>query len=251
MSSAIQFQLGKQAMLSGKKLILRPLWALSMGGVPEALLYEQLLFRSGAYQTTAVEPHVVRFSYSRLREQLPFYSRRWLVEVVKKLEAIGAISVTRGSRVNEYQINLKYLKDLAHDSSSATEGKFASLLVFPDLAVKVGVMEAVALQQIHIRHHEYDGSVWVIRSMEQWRNSVFMFLGEATVKRLFGRLRQLDLIYVGSYTVETGVVNKYRVNYIKVAQLLGVPLPMVDQPKKGHHSDGWLNPLYPVINVSK
>lgn len=238
MSKALEIQVHRQAMLNGPVLMLRPVWALSVGGVAEGLVYQQLIFRAGGWDD---DGHSVRFSYTKLQRQLPFFTRRWLIEIIKRLEAKGAISVGRGARVNTYTVIGKY-----DGHPEATDQNTAAMLVFPQLACKVGLMEAVALQQIHIRSHIYDGSSWVIRTFHQWQSEVFMFLGLATVKRLFAKLRNQGLIFVKPYHSENAIVNSYRVNYLRVAEVLGLPPPCVSPPKSGGGSNDWKNPLYPI-----
>ncbi len=241
MSKSLTIQLHKQAMLSGGSvLVLHPFLAIGLGGVAEALVYKQLHFRAGGY-TDEYETHTARFSYTRLQKQFPFFTRRWIIEIIRSLEKKGAISVIRSSRVNVYTVNGEY--DLVQE---LTPQNSATMLVFPELACRIGLMEAVALQQIHIRNNCSDGSCWVIRSLKQWHSDVFMFSSIATVKRLFSKLAKKNLIYVKPYHGEEGTVNSYRVNYVELASILEIPLPEVKLPKPNGWSDEyWTNPLYP------
>lgn len=246
MSKPLKIELYKQAMLSGNAVLkLQPFFVLNLGGVAEALVYQQLLFRAGGY-SNEYENYSIRFSYTRLQRQLPFFTRRWIIEIIMRLEAMGAITVKRGSRVNVYSLNGHY--KLKH---KATPQNTAAMMVFPELACKIGLMEAVILQQIHIRHS--GSSWWAIRSFKQWHTEVFMFSGIATIKRLFSKLAKQNLIFVKPYHGEEGTVNSYRVNYVELASILGVPLPEVTKPKPNGWSDEyWTNPLYPfeVLKVS-
>ena len=254
MTKLLELQVRKQAMLSGSVILLRPIWALSFGGVAEALLFQQLFHRAGGLDGV-LDPRPVRLSYTRLRKLLPFFSRRWIIEIVCRLEGRGAIEVTRGSRVNVYSIRLDYLSGQLPE---ITQQNKAAMLLFPELARKVGVLEAVVIQQIHIRHHDCDGSVWVIRSFKQWHSDVFMFMGLATVKRLFSKLEKLGWIFVKPYQTETGIVNSYRVDYLKIAEVLGIPVPSLSAPKKKSWDGNsewddseWTNPLYPIKPLLK
>lgn len=247
MSKPLKIEVYKQAMLSGGSVLkLHPIWAIIFGGVAEALVFQQLYFRAGGV-SNEYENHSARFSYTRLQRQFPFYTRRWIIEIVKRLEAAGAIKVTRSSRVNVYAITDKInLQNIQFTPQNA-----AAMLVFPELACKVGLMEAVVLQQIHIRSN--GASWWVIRSFKQWHTDVFMFSGIATVKRLFSKLAKRNLIFVKPYHGEEGTVNSYRVNYVQLASVLGIPLPEIEKPEpNGWSDDYWTNPLYPfeVLKVS-
>lgn len=239
MEKPVTIQLHKQAMLSGPALMLVPHWALEFDSVASGLVYQQLLFRSGFFTDPSLENPIARFSYTKLQRQFPFFTRRWIIEIIKRLETAGAIHVTRNGRVNVYSINKTF-----DCKVEATPQNTAAMLVFPALACKVGLQEAIALQQIHIRHHQYDGGLWAIRSFQQWQAEVFMFLGIATVKRLFARLQQQGLIFVKPYHGET-TVNSYRVNYVRIAEVLDLPLPDVSKPTKSGLKD-WTNPLYPI-----
>ncbi len=236
----MEIQVRKQAMLSGPVLVLYPMWALEFGGVAEGLLFQQLLFRSGGCSGLDGKKPTVKFSYTKLQAQLPFFSRRWIIEIIKRLSSAGAIEVIHTKRVNEFVINLAWQCKV-----EATPQNSAAMLVFPTLAEKVGLLEAIALQQIHLRHHDCDGGVWVIRSYQQWQADVFMFLGIATVKRLFARLKAQNLIFVKPYHGEDTTVNSYRVNYVQVAHVLGIPAPDVPPPTDPYKAKGWTNPLNP------
>lgn len=245
MSVPLEIQLHKEAMLNGHVLILRPIMVIALGGVPEALLYGQLMYHAKGYADDGAPP--VRLSYTKLQKQFPFFSRRWIIKIVKKMESEKMIKVARGARVNEYGVISNIFSAC---NVEATGQESAKMLVFPKLACKVGLLEAIALQQIHIRHHENEGSTWVIRSLNQWHSDVFMYLGLATVKRLFSRLKKQGLIFVDTYQAETGTVNKYRVNYVRVAEVLEIQLPTVIEPEN-KWSSGWENPLYPKMKKPK
>ena len=213
---AFEIQPHKAALLSGPVLMLRPYFALEFGGVAEGLIYQQIAYRSGFLKNGEEGISPVRYSYSALQRQLPFFSRRWVIEVIRKLEAANAILVKRGPRVNTYSPNPTY--DCQVEISVQ---KYAPLLVFPRLAFELGLNEAVVLQQIHIRHAGSD--CWAIRSFKDWRENVFMFWSDATIKRTFLRLRAAGLVLVKPYTRDDGVtVNSYRANYKRLSQLLGI-----------------------------
>lgn len=245
MSKPLKIELYKQAMLSGNPVLkLEPFFVLNFGGVAEALVYQQILFRAGGY-SNEYENYSIRFSYTRLQRQLPFFTRRWIIEIIRRLEVAGAIHVIRGSRVNVYTVNGNLCLKI-----KSTPQNTAAMLVFPDLACKVGLMEALALQQIHIRCHGSHGSNWAIRSFKQWHTEIFMFSSMATIKRLFSNLAKQKLIYMKPYHGDEGTVNSYRVNYVQLASVLGIPLPEVEKPKpNGWCEEYWTNPLYPFDSL--
>lgn len=227
-------------MLSGPSLILRPRWAREFDGVAEGLVYEQLRYRIKSSELTHEDRPALRSSYTRLQRQLPFYTRRWIMEIVRRLQSTGTIEV-----VNTKRVNLFVLNDAYEYKVKSTGQNSAAMLLFPALACKVGVLEAVALQQIHLRHYFADGHHWAIRSLSRWQSESFMFIGIATVQRLFARLRQEGLVLVRSYADDAGHVNSYRVNYVKVAEVLGLPTPVFKTPQ-GEDAEDWLDPFHPM-----
>lgn len=72
----------------------------------------------------------------------------------------------------------------------------APLQVLPTLAVKVGLNEAIFLQQLHYRLREsrmIEGRRWYSRSMDEWC-ATFPFWSKRTVERIVTSLRNRDLI---------------------------------------------------------
>ena len=236
-----QIQLEKQALLSGKTLVLVPDLAVHLG-VAQALLTRQVLFLTKQIVHDGVNLDAARISYTRLQKHLPFFTRRWIIESVRSLEEKGVLRVTRTGRVNILALNGQAKFAKLHSPSAG-----ASMLVFPALACAVGLHEAIVLQQIHLRCFGCDGSMWAIASFRRWHTDVLPFFGIATIKRLISRLRAAGLIHVSDYHNDVGVVNRYRVNYLKLAEVLDVPVPTVEAPPKADwDSSNWTNPLYPI-----
>lgn len=239
--SELQIQLGKKALLSGKTLLLRPFLAVHFG-VAQALLTTQVMFLSKQIVHQGVNLNAARISYTRLQKHLPFFSRRWIIATVRSMEKKGVLEVIRTGRVNILAANGQ--ADVGEEHPSPSAG--AIMLVFPALACAVGLHEAIILQQIHIRCCEYDGSMWAIASFRRWHSDILPFFSIATIKRLISKLREAGLIHVTDYHSEDGVVNRYRVNYLNLAKVLGVPVPAVEAPPAEWNSDDWINPLYPI-----
>lgn len=116
------------------------------------------------------------------------------------------------------------------------------MVVYPQLASKVGLTEAIVLQQIHIRQWDKDGSWWFRRPLHQWHSDTFMFISPATVQRVFARLEKDGLLLTKIYISESGKMKSYRVNYLRLAEVLGIDAPMASGPD----DDDWVSPLYPV-----
>lgn len=97
-------------------------------------------------------------------------------------------------------------------------------VVVPELARKVGLDEAIFLQQLHyelqVKSIERDGHKWMYRTLKGW-TEVFSFWGFDKVKRLVMKLEKKGLI------VTTDQYNKlkmdrtkwYRINYTEIENL--------------------------------
>ncbi|CAL27392.1 conserved phage C-terminal domain-containing protein [Staphylococcus carnosus] len=99
--------------------------------------------------------------------------------------------------------------------------------VLPKLAEKVGLNEAIILQQIHYwlnsSKHNYDGKRWIYNSYPNWAKQ-FPFWSERTIKRAFGSLEKQDLLYVGNYNRAGFDRTKwYSINYENLNNLVARP----------------------------
>ena len=99
------------------------------------------------------------------------------------------------------------------------------LVVNPDLAVEIGLNEAIILQQIHYWVSkknvgiERDGCRWIYNTHEQWQKQ-FPFLSQATIKRCLNKLRKLGLVSVQQFNKNKhDWTNFYSVNYEQIHQL--------------------------------
>lgn len=78
------------------------------------------------------------------------------------------------------------------------------LQVLPKLAEKIGLNEAIVLQQVHYwlranRQHFHDGRFWCYNSVRQWKAENFPFWSEDTIKRVLKKLRALGLLLVANF----------------------------------------------------
>jgi len=101
------------------------------------------------------------------------------------------------------------------------------LLVMPLLATKIGLNEAIVLQQIHYwneinkkaDNNYRDGYYWTFNSYEEW-NKQFPFWSIRTIQRIIKRLENLKLIVIGNYNkLQIDRTKWYRID-IKVLQAL-------------------------------
>lgn len=74
------------------------------------------------------------------------------------------------------------------------------LQVLPSLAIKIGLNEAIVLQQLHylLREPRFGRRIaehqWIFNTVEQWRASYFPFWSENTIARTFASLRDQCLV---------------------------------------------------------
>jgi hypothetical protein len=104
------------------------------------------------------------------------------------------------------------------------------LQVLPDLAVVVGLNEAIVLQQLHywIRRstNTIDGQLWVYNTYEEWQTQ-FPFWSVSTIQRLFISLEKQGVIISEKHNVQRWDQRKwYRINY-DALNGLGVTLARV------------------------
>lgn len=91
------------------------------------------------------------------------------------------------------------------------------LLVLPRLAEKIGLNEAIFLQQVHywLNHseHNYDGRKWIFNSVTEWKKQ-FPFFSENTIRRTIKNLEIKELLLVGNYNKAKFDKTKwYTINY--------------------------------------
>ncbi len=76
------------------------------------------------------------------------------------------------------------------------------LLVSPTLATRIGLYEAIVIQQLHYWMNNpkmgktIEGQRWIKNSTEQWQRDNFPFMSLPTVRRTFSELRDKNLILV-------------------------------------------------------
>jgi hypothetical protein len=249
----LEIQVLKPVLLSGPVLKFIPCVARILGGDLQGIVFHQLSYLSRDMSVGMGLEKGRRISLTRLQRQLPFVGRRRLIQVLQDLEGHGCFKVERTRRVNVYfpLITIDTLLKAAADPSESP-AFLSNYIVIPTLAEKIGLKNAIVLQQIHLRTHGEEGSNFVIRSLEQWQAQTLPFWGIATIKRIFAKLRALNLVIVRPYRREDdGIVNSYRLNYIGLAELLSLPMPQVKNPYEQNPKNwwdkqqwqGWTNPV--------
>ena len=104
------------------------------------------------------------------------------------------------------------------------------LIVLPSLAERIGLDEAIVLQQVHYlvgmstkveNSHAYKGGFyWVFNSIEQWQSKYFRWWSIPTVKRIFQNLTKSCLLITETFSAGKGHRRLwYRVNHDLVATI--------------------------------
>ncbi|PEW95878.1 hypothetical protein CN446_14985 [Bacillus cereus] len=111
-----------------------------------------------------------------------------------------------------------------------------TILLKPKLAVKIGINEAIVVQQVHYwlerSNHDYDGKKWVFNSLDKWCEQ-FPFWSKRTLERIFGKLEKENILIVGNYNKLSFDRTKwYSINY-EYLQSVG----MHSDKLTGSHSD--------------
>ena len=94
------------------------------------------------------------------------------------------------------------------------------LQVLPSLAVKIGLNEAIILQQVHYwllkSNNVRDGYKWVYNSYSEW-NKQFPFFSRNTMIRAFNSLEKQGLLITANYNKAGFDKTKwYRIDYEKL-----------------------------------
>lgn len=101
------------------------------------------------------------------------------------------------------------------------------LVIIPELAVAIGLKEAIVLQQIHYwcninqesRKNYRDGYYWVYNSYSEWEKQ-FPWWCERTIKTIFGSLKKRGILISGNYNkLRMDRTKWYRINYDALERL--------------------------------
>ncbi|UYL93785.1 DNA replication initiation protein [Geobacillus phage vB_GthS_NIIg9.7] len=98
------------------------------------------------------------------------------------------------------------------------------LVVLPTLAVKVGLNEAIILQQLHYwlkdSKNVRDGYTWVYNSYEDWHEQ-FPFWSVRTIKRIITGLENKGIIVSGCFNkMKADRTKWYRIDYKKLNEVI-------------------------------
>jgi hypothetical protein len=119
------------------------------------------------------------------------------------------------------------------------------LIVLPTLAEKIGLNEAIVIQQIHYwlqkSGHVINGKRWIYNSYPEWQKQ-FPFWTERTIRRIMKSLIDQGLISIDNFNkYKSDKTNWYTINYEKV-KLLRTSCP---------YGQDNLSPSIPETNTDK
>ncbi|MGG1442127.1 DnaD domain protein [Brevibacillus laterosporus] len=91
------------------------------------------------------------------------------------------------------------------------------LVIQPSLATKIGLNEALFVQQLHYwlqkSSHHYDGRTWVYNTYDDWQEQ-FPFWGRSTIIRVVNKLSKQGIILIGNYNKhKMDKTNWYSIDY--------------------------------------
>ncbi|APH07200.1 hypothetical protein [Bacillus weihaiensis] len=122
------------------------------------------------------------------------------------------------------------------------------LMVMPKLATKIGLNEAIVLQQIHYwneinkkaNNNFRDGYHWTFNSIEEGWQEQFPFWSSKTIQRTMNNLEKMKLVVTGNYNkLKIDRTKWYRIDYIVLKTLEESPFGQIDQK----NMTDWLNHL--------
>jgi uncharacterized phage protein (TIGR02220 family) len=97
------------------------------------------------------------------------------------------------------------------------------VMIVPSLAVKIGLNEAVVLQQIHywlgISKHRFEERKWVYNTYQDWQKQL-PFWSVSTIKRTILSLERQGFLISGNWNVlKMDQTKWYTIDYLKLAEL--------------------------------
>lgn len=107
------------------------------------------------------------------------------------------------------------------------------LLIRKELAVRIGLNEAIVLQQVHFHiQNKYksvkekdrqddrawrEGTFWTYNSYKEWREADFPFWSVSTIERTFKKLEKQEILRSGNFNkMKTDQTKWYTINYEKL-----------------------------------
>ena len=97
------------------------------------------------------------------------------------------------------------------------------LQVLPSLCKKVGISEAIFIQELHYwllaSEQERNGKKWVCKTYEELQETLEIF-SLSTIKRIVKSLSDKQLLIIDNFNeMKMDKTNCYSINYVKLGQL--------------------------------
>lgn len=97
------------------------------------------------------------------------------------------------------------------------------LQVLPSLCKKVGISEAIFIQELHYwllaSEQEINGKKWVCKTYEELQETLEIF-SLSTIKRIVKSLSDKQLLIIDNFNeMKMDKTNWYSINYVKLGQL--------------------------------
>lgn len=107
------------------------------------------------------------------------------------------------------------------------------IMIIPSLALKMGLNEAVVLQQIHYwivkSSHVMDGRKWIYNTYKEWQVQL-PFWSESTIKRTIKSLEKQGYLISGNFNSKMDQTKWYSIDYKKLSELDGDAEALIEQP---------------------
>lgn len=121
------------------------------------------------------------------------------------------------------------------------------LVVDTVLATKIGLNEAIVLQQVHYwieinkkkKTNNYDGHYWTFNSIKEW-NKFFPFFGEKTLRRIFIDLEKMGILLTGNFNkLRMDRTKWYTIDYEKLSGYINDNTDSCEEcPEEDENADG-------------
>lgn len=104
------------------------------------------------------------------------------------------------------------------------------LQVLPSLAAKIGLDNAIFIQQLHywllISDNKREGRVWVYKTFDEWQRKNFPFYSTRKLKRIVSDLQKRKLIIIKRFNkMNIDKTNWYTIDYVEFDKLEVEKLP--------------------------
>ena len=190
-------------------------------GLNEAIFLQQLMFW---LKRTKNEKKYVYKTYEEWEKEFPFWSERTIKRAVAKLRKMELIKTQQINQNQLYFLNndkfdnyKKYMIEEKYTNTFLLKNR--PLLIFPELAVEIGLNEAIFLQQLYywimITKHDDEKGKYVHKKTKEWKKE-FPYIHGNTINNIVITLINMELItveqqrYTRKFYINDDGLNKLR-----------------------------------------